>query len=138
MLKNNGSVRGKWLVTLLRCAIGWQAESPEGDALFPTDITKRPGNSGAIHIGDGAVIQSTSTRAESVATVLAKVIQEPASFGVPGLSPEASVDAKPDSVYVTVTTQDILLYNHGDTAQTLTTPSGAVEVPAHAIVSVLR
>jgi len=117
---------------------GWQAESPEGDALFPTEITTRPGNSGAIRIGDGAIIQSTSSRAESVATVLAAVIQEPAPFGVPGLSPEASIDAQPDNVYVTVTTRDILLYNHGDMARTLTAPTGPVEVPAHTIVSVLR
>ena len=70
---------------------------------------------------------------------MAAVIQEPALFGVPGLSPEASVDVKPDNVYVTVTTRDILLYNHGDTTHTVTTPTGKdVEVPGHGIVSVPR
>lgn len=129
---------------------GWLAASPEGDALFPSESTKHRSKSTAVavassssrprvtHIGDGAVIQSTSNRAESVAEVLAAVIQKPALFGVPGLSPEASVDAKPDNVYVTVTTQDILLYNHGDEAQTLTMPTRTVEVPAHTIVSVPR
>jgi len=116
----------------------WQAESPEGDTLFPSTITTSPGNAGAIHIGGGAVIQSTSNRAESVATALAAVIQEPVSFGVIGLSPEASIDAKPDNVYVTVTTRDILLYNHGNTARTVATPAKTVEVPAHAIISVQR
>ena len=126
----------------------WQAESPEGDALFPSEFTKRLSKSKAVavallsshprstHIGDGAIIQSTNDEAESVAEVLAAIIQEPASFGVPGLSPEASVDAKPDNVYVTVTTQDILLYNHGDEAHTVAMPAGDVEVPAHSIVSV--
>lgn len=117
---------------------GWQAKSPEGDALFPSTITTSPGKSGVIHVGEGAVVQSASPKADSVATVLAKVIQEPASFGVPGLSPEASVDARPDNVYVTVTTRDILLYNHGDTAHTVAMPTGPVEVPAHAIISVQR
>lgn len=117
---------------------GWQAESPEGDTLFPSGLTTRPGNAGAIHIGDGAVIQSASPKAESVATLLAKVIQDPASFGVYGLSPETSIDAQPDNVYVTVTTRDILLYNHGDTARTVATPAKTVEVPANTIVSVPR
>lgn len=128
----------------------WQVKSPEGDVLFPTEATKRRSKSKAVlvsalsshprvtPIGDGAVIQSTNDKAESVAEVLAAVIQEPASFGVPSLSPEASVDAQPDNVYVTVTTQDILLYNHGDTTHTVTMPAGAVEVPAHTIVSVQR
>ena len=126
---------------------GWQAESPEGVALFPSDFTKRRSKSKAVAvpalsshprvtpIGNGAVIQSTSDRAESVAEVLAVVIQEPALFNVPGLSPEASIDAQPDNVYATVTTQDILLYNHSDTPHTMTTPAGEVEVPVHTIVS---
>ena len=117
---------------------GWQAKSPEGDMLFPSGITIRPGKSEATHIGDGAVIQSTSIRAESVATLLAAVIREPASFGVPGLSPEASLDAQMDNVYLTVTTRDLLLYNHGDMARTVTTPAGTVEVPAHTVFSVPR
>lgn len=117
---------------------GWQAKSPEGDTLFPSTITKSPGNSGAIRIGEGAVIQSASPRAESVATVLVEVIRAPASFGVSGLSSEASIDAQPDNVYLTVTTRDILLYNHGDMAHTVATPTGTVEVPAHTIVSVPR
>lgn len=43
-----------------------------------------------------------------------------------------------DNVYVTVTTQDILLYNHGNEARTVTTPAGDVEVPGHTIVLVPR
>ena len=128
----------------------WQVTSPEGDALFPSGLTTRPGNSASvadsslpdspqvIRCGDGAVIQSTSIRAASVADVMARIIREPASFGVPSLSPEASIGAQPDNVYVTVTTQDILLYNHGDTARTLTTAAQAVEVPPHTILAVQR
>lgn len=130
---------------------GWQVASPEGDALFPSEFTKRRSKSKVVAvaalsdrprvtpIGDGAVIQSTSKRAESVAQVLSAVIQEPASFGVPGLPPEASMDANPDNLYVTVTTRDILLYNHGDEMHTVTMPTGKdVEVPGHTIVSVPR
>jgi hypothetical protein len=129
---------------------GWQVTSPEGDALFPSALTTRAGESGSVAdaslpdvpqatpVGDGAVIQSTSIRSDSVATALAAVIREPATFGVPGLSPGASIDAQPDSVYLTVTTRDILLYNHGDTARTVTTPAGAVDVPPHTIIAVGR
>ncbi len=129
---------------------GWQASSPEGDALFPSGITTAdsrfrtsavPSSRStfeAMPVGAGAVIHSASNRAESVAAVLAAVIREPASFGLPGLSPEASIDARPDSLYLTVTTGDILLYNHGDTARTMATPGGDVEVPARTIVSVRR
>lgn len=129
---------------------GWQVTSPEGDTLFPSAFTTHPDNSGtaassglpstpaAIRIGDGAIIQSASTRAESVAALLAALIREPGGFGVSGLSPEASVDAQSDEVYVSVTTRDILLYNHGDKTHTVSMPSGPVEVPAQAIVSVPR
>ncbi|MCC6145680.1 MAG: beta-galactosidase [Candidatus Hydrogenedentes bacterium] len=119
---------------------GWEVASPEGNTLFPSPFTTGPGapETEVIHIGEGAVIQSESTRPISVAPLLAALINAPAKFGVPGLSPEASLDARSDKVYTTVTTKDILLYNHGDTAQTVTTPASDIEVPPHTIVSVGR
>jgi Beta-galactosidase len=113
---------------------GWHPQSPEGEAVFPSAVPAHP----TAPVGSGAVVQSANETAESVADVLAALISDPAAFGVPGLSPEAAVDAKPDAVYVTVTTRDILLYNHGDTPRTVSTPAKAVEVPAHTIVSVPR
>lgn len=126
---------------------GWNVTSPEGDLLFPTEVTRSAGKSGTAaddaspevtKVGDGCVIQSTSRKPESVATLLATILREPASLGVSGLSPEASIDGQPDDLYVTVTTEDILLYNQGDETRTISTPSETVEVPPHKIIIVRR
>jgi hypothetical protein len=39
---------------------------------------------------------------------------------------------------VAVTTEEILIYNHGDATKTVDTPRGAVDVAGHAIVSVAK
>lgn len=123
---------------------GWAPANPEGEPLFPSPLFSQASDVNAaeesapraIRVGDGAVLQSTSIRADSVSEALAEIIRNPAAFGVPGLSPEASIDAKADQVYLTVTTTDLLLYNRGDAARTLAAPNGEIEVPPHTIVTV--
>ena len=91
-----------------------------------------------IAVGKGHVVASHNAGAESVESVLGEIITRPDRHGVPGVSAEAAIDGQTDLLYVTVTTEDILLYNHGDEARTAQTPQGAVEVPAHSIVSAPR
>lgn len=126
---------------------GWSPMSPEGKALFPSEFTATQKLEGAVaqqdapkttRVGDGAVIQSASIRGKSLAPLLADVIRAPSSFGVRGLSPEASIDTKPDDVYLTVTTSDILLYNNGATVQTIATPAEEVEISPNTIVSIKK
>jgi len=126
----------------------WKPESPEGDPLFPSYLTRslsqtEPAPESSTRLshqitkhGRGTIIQSDSKRAVSVAPVLAEVIRDPKSFQVSGLSPEASIDTQPDLVYVTVTTKEILLYNHSSASVTKVTPVGAVDIPPHTISSI--
>ena len=41
-------------------------------------------------------------------------------------------------LYTTVTTRDVLLYNHGDGEQTVSGPDGPITVPPHTILALPR
>jgi len=129
---------------------GWRPETPEGEPLFPSDLTTEPTGAGGaaprpegpianvIAIGKGHLVEAAGTEAPEVAAALAELIGHPADHGVPGLSAAASIDGRADQLYVTVTTDDILLYNHGDESRSVDTPAGTVEVAGHSIVSAGR
>jgi hypothetical protein len=89
-------------------------------------------------LGRGRVVVALGVDAASVAEAVGALIHSPQRYDVAALSPEASVDGKADLVYVTVTTADILLYNHRSEAADVELPTGTVTVPGHEIVSVGR
>ncbi len=147
------ATEGKPEIAIIVDATTWQpSEAGESDdtrqmSVMLRDVIIEPGAGEAQPaspvqfvkaVGQGHVVVATGHQATSVPEALAAIIREPGKHGVPGLSPEASIDARADQVYVTVTTEDLLLYNHGGVDATVQTPQGTVEVPAHSIVSVKR
>lgn len=89
-------------------------------------------------VGKGHVVVALGVDAASVGEAVGALIRSPGRYGVPAMSPEASADGKADLVYVTVTTTDVLLYNHGSEAVDVELPTGTVTVPGHEIVRVVR
>lgn len=89
-------------------------------------------------VGAGWVVEASVGGADGVASALGELIRRAEEYGVRPLRPELAAGSHRDQVYLTVTTTDLLLYNHGGEAVTLDLPSGPVEVPGHAIVSVPR
>ena len=88
-----------------------------------------------LQVGEGHIAMAIGTMAETTAQALGALVRSPDKYGVPPLSPEAAADAQEDLVYLTVTTKDILLYNHGSEDKVIKLPTGDVQVPAHTIVS---
>lgn len=115
---------------------GWRPRSPEGPEVFPSDLALAPGEARAV--GSGAVIAAAGPEPARVAEALCAISETLAGLALPALSPDASADLRLDGVFVTVTSQDVLLYNRNGEARSVTLPSGGVEVPAHGIVSVPR
>jgi hypothetical protein len=122
---------------------GWQPQSPEGNPLFPSQLgTHGPWRGGppidpiaAVHaIGKGHVIEASG----NIADALAAILKEPDRYSIPPISPDTAVGCRLDQLYATVTTTDLLLYNHGDEAVEIMRQGGPVRVPGHSIVSVGR
>ena len=123
----------------------WRPVNPEGKKIFPARIGwrlfKKRGSGPVariIPLGKGHVIKALEPTPMSSIAAMAAMVRQPEKYGIPPLSEEAAMDGKMDKIYVTVTTEDLLLYNHGDQPGTVKTPQAEVEVPAHAIVSVPR
>ena len=106
----------------------------------PLDAEGAPADpvANVVPVGKGYVVEAMGQGAGALCEALSAVIKRPADYGVPSLSPWAAVDGVADQLYLAVTTEDALLYNHGDTDRTVETPAGPVEVPAHTIISVPR
>ena len=123
----------------------WRPRTPEGKKIFPARIgwrlAKKKGSgpvARVISLGKGHVVKAQDPTSMSSVAAMAAIIREPEDYGIAPLSEEAAIDGKMDRIYVTVTTEDLLLYNHGDQPGTVKTPQGEVEVPAHAIISLPR
>ncbi len=89
-------------------------------------------------MGKGHIVEAQEPDYKSSIAAMAAIIRGPEDHGIPPLSPEAAIDGQLDKVYVTVTTEDLLLYNHGEEPGTLKTPQGEIEVPPHAVISLPR
>lgn len=89
-------------------------------------------------IGNGWLVESTVGGAGGLADALAALIPNAPDYGIPPFRPELAAGAPRDGLYLTVTTQDLLLYNQAGEAVTVTLPAGPVTVPSHDIVTVAR
>ena len=89
-------------------------------------------------VGTGHVVEAGDNTPTGLARALTAILKEPGRYGVPPVSPETQLDCELDQLYVTVTTTDVLFYNHGDTERQVETRAGRVSVPGHAIMSVAR
>lgn len=89
-------------------------------------------------IGEGWLVEAAVAGAEGVADAVGELIRNAEDYGIEPFRPELAAGSLRDQVYLTVTTTDILLYNHGDAAVTVDLPGGPVEIPGHDIVSVPR
>ncbi len=124
----------------------WHPRTPEGESIFPADcIGGRPAEkkgtgpiARVIPMGKGYVVEAQKTTFLSSIDAMASMIREPDAYGIPPLSKEVAMDGRRDEVYLTITTEDVLLYNHGDEPRKLMAPQGEIEVPAHAIISLPR
>jgi hypothetical protein len=91
-----------------------------------------------IGVGAGAVISSMNADATSVADTLVTLVRTPEGGTISGLSDEASLDGQIDRLYVTVTTQDVLIYNGSGVSRAIDIGGAHRDVPPHSIVSVPR
>jgi hypothetical protein len=107
------------------------AVEPVGGQGGPPDPVAQAGQ-----VGKGCVVEAVGSGPGPVAEALGAIVKGPNEYGVAALSAEAAVDGEADQVYVAVTTEEILVYNHGDVAKIVETPQGEVEVAGHTIVSV--
>jgi len=122
---------------------GFSPVSPEGERLFPAETVDparlpEPATgpiARTIEMGRGHIVECAGTSGEAVAEGLRAALRQP--IGRPVL-PEALAAADAPLLYAAVTTEDALLYNHGDAEAQAVLPSGEVTVPAHSIVSVPR
>jgi len=99
-------------------------------------LTGRVG--GVTEVGGGAVISSMNAGATSVADAVAGLIQTPGGRALAGLADWASLDGRIDQVYVTVTTEDVLIYNGAGNARTIDVSGARIDVAPHSIASVPR
>ena len=124
----------------------WRPRTPEGEKIFPAARiggrpAKKRGSGPVAHVismGKGHIVEAQEPSYVSSIAAMAAIIREPEDHGIPPLSKEAAIDGQIDKIYVTVTTEDLLLYNHGDEPGTVKTPHGEIEVPAHAVISLPR
>lgn len=124
----------------------WRPRTPEGENIFPADcIESRRDNkrgigpvANVIPVGKGYVVEAQESTVMSSIEAMAVLITEPIKYGIPPLSKEVAMDGQLDKIYVTVTTEDLLLYNHGDQPRTVKSPHGEIQVPANAIISLPR
>lgn len=124
----------------------WRPRTPEGENIFPADCieSRRAEKKGAgpvayvIQVGKGYVVEAQESTVMSSIEAMADLITEPEEYGIPPLSKEVAMDGRMDKIYVTVTTEDVLLYNHADQPRTVKSPRGEIEVPANAIISLSR
>ncbi len=89
-------------------------------------------------IGEGAVVVTSGADPQSVARAVGALVRGADRYRVAPLSAEAAADGAADGVFLAVTTADLLLYNRNNEPRSVALPSGAVEIPAHGIVSVPR
>ena len=88
--------------------------------------------------GKGWVIQGANGGANSTVTALSQLILAPETFRLPPLPPELASDGCLDLVYLTVTEDELLFYNHGSEPRVKPSPQGQIKIPPHSIVSVPR
>jgi hypothetical protein len=137
-----GEIKGMTLIV----PADWSPRTPEGENIFPAvSIGARRANkredgpvARVISVGKGHIVEAQEASYKSSIAAMAAIIREPADHDIPPLSKAAAIDGQLDELYVTVTTEDLLLYNHGDQPGTMKTPQGEIEVPAHTIISLPR
>jgi hypothetical protein len=95
-----------------------------------------PEVAGVTAVGDGWVVEATAGGPDGMAAALGELLRNGEAHGIEPLRPELAAGSHRDDLYLTLTTTDVLLYNHGDDPVMVNLPQGAVEVPGHTILSV--
>jgi hypothetical protein len=95
-----------------------------------------PEVAGVTAVGDGWVVEATAGGPDGMAAALGELLRNGEAHGIEPFRPELAAGSHRDDLYLTLTTTDVLLYNHGDDPVMVNLPQGAVEVPGHTILSV--